>query len=68
MSNIQWFTALSCAGGNCIQIAETEDGNVLIGDTKNPTGPTLSYTHDEWTAFLRGAKNGDFDNLSARTA
>jgi hypothetical protein len=62
---IRWTKAASCAGGNCVQVASTGDGLVvLIGDSKNADGPVLSYTRDEWVAFLEGAKNGDFDHLN----
>lgn len=60
---IRWTKAKSCAAGNCVQVATTDDGLVLIGDSKNPAGPALAYSQDEWNAFLEGAKNGDFDNL-----
>lgn len=60
--SLNWRTALSCNGGGCVMVAA--DGNrVLIGDTKNPGGPVLSYTAEEWLDFLGGAKNGDFDGL-----
>lgn len=58
-----WRTAKSCAAGNCVQVA-TRDGLVLIGDTKNPGGPILTYSGAEWKEFLAGAKNGDFDDLT----
>jgi hypothetical protein len=61
---IRWTKAASCAGGNCVQVASTGDGRVFIGDSKNVDGPVLSYTRDEWVAFLEGAKNGDFDHLN----
>jgi len=36
---------------------------ILIGDTKNPDGPVLSYSHAEWVAFVNGIRQGDFDDL-----
>jgi hypothetical protein len=35
----------------------------LIADSKAPEGPALSYTVEEFRAFIAGAKNGDFDDL-----
>ncbi|MCA9359003.1 DUF397 domain-containing protein [Candidatus Kaiserbacteria bacterium] len=32
-----------------------------IRDTKSPNGPTISYSKDEWSAFIKGVKNGEFD-------
>lgn len=57
-----WHTAFGCNGGTCIRIA-AKGSMVLIGDSKNPKGPILSYTHAEWRDFLAGAKNGDFDRI-----
>jgi len=60
----QWITARSCAAGNCVQIAFHE-GSFLVGDTKDPNGPHLSFDADEWKTFLAGVKDGDFDDLGA---
>jgi hypothetical protein len=34
---------------------------VALRDSKDPDGPILTFTPDEWDAFLRGAKAGRFD-------
>ena len=57
-----WRTALSCNGGACVQVAATKNG-VLLGNTRQPSGPVLSYTPDEWRKFVAGIKKGDFDDL-----
>jgi Domain of unknown function (DUF397) len=36
---------------------------IMIGDTKNPGGPVLSYSRAEWDAFVAGIRQGDFDDL-----
>lgn len=40
-----------------VRIGETVD----VRDTKNPTGPSLSFGKDEWRAFVKGVKNNEFD-------
>jgi len=35
----------------------------LAQSAKDPSGPVLVYTPDEWSAFLDGAKKGEFDDL-----
>ena len=37
------------------------DVRVLVRDSKNPDGPVLTFTPDEWQAFLTGAQAGEFD-------
>src|ERR1700733_4373158 len=61
-TGLTWRTALSCNGGACVQVAATENG-VLLGNTRQPSGPVLSYTPDEWREFVAGIKKGDFDDL-----
>jgi predicted secreted Zn-dependent protease len=61
-TSLTWRTALSCNGGQCVQVAVSEQ-MVVIGDTKSPDGPFLSYTPAEWRDFVSGVKKGDFDDL-----
>jgi predicted secreted Zn-dependent protease len=58
-----WRTALRCNGGSCVQVAATEQG-ILLGSTRQPAGPVLSYTPDKWHEFIAGIKRGDFDDLA----
>jgi hypothetical protein len=48
-------------GGNCVEVAGNLPGIVAVRDSKNPDGPTLAFTTDEWRAFLAGASAGEFD-------
>jgi Domain of unknown function (DUF397) len=49
-------------GTNCVQV-KSQDGMIVVGNSRLVDGPHLSYTRDEWTAFLDGAKKGEFDDL-----
>lgn len=57
-----WRTALACNGGECIRVA-SKGNRILIGDSKNPDGPVLSYSRAEWRTFVGGIHQGDFDGL-----
>jgi hypothetical protein len=49
-------------GGSCVEVMRRPDDGVLVRDTKDQgEGPILSFTKDEWLAFLDGASNGEFD-------
>jgi len=37
------------------------DKAIAVRDSKNPAGPALIFTADEWDAFVGGAKDGEFD-------
>jgi Domain of unknown function (DUF397) len=62
MTDVSWRVAAACNNGACVKVAAI-DGGIAIADSKSPDGPVLVYTHDEWLAFLNGAKEGDFDDL-----
>jgi Domain of unknown function (DUF397) len=58
----QWRKATkSNNNGACAELRASADGGVEVRDSKNPGGPTLTFTAKEWDAFLDGAKNGEFE-------
>ena len=57
-----WRTATMSGGGNCVQV-RSHNGMIIIGNSRLADGPFLSYTRDEWAAFLDGAKKGEFDDF-----
>jgi Domain of unknown function (DUF397) len=40
---------------------EGSDRVIAMRDGKNPDGPTLIFTPDEWRAFTAGVQDGEFD-------
>jgi hypothetical protein len=48
-------------GGNCVEVASLPDGGMAVRDSKNPDGPNLRFTAAEWTAFVGGVKDGEFE-------
>ncbi|MBF8188430.1 DUF397 domain-containing protein [Nonomuraea sp. K274] len=48
-------------GGDCVEVAELSRGRRGVRDSKNPTGPALIFTSGEWSAFITGVKDGEFD-------
>jgi uncharacterized protein DUF397 len=57
-----WRISSLSAGSNCVQV-KSANGMIVVGDSKNPDGHVLSYTRQEWAAFLEGAKRGEFDDF-----
>lgn len=50
--------------GNCVELARLPEGaGVAIRNSRDPDGPALVYTYAEIEAFVRGAADGEFDNL-----
>ncbi|MFE3797231.1 DUF397 domain-containing protein [Nocardia tengchongensis] len=57
-----WFkSTYSQAQGECVEVAFLDSGRVGVRDSKNPTGPALTFTPGEWDAFTLGVKDGEFD-------
>jgi hypothetical protein len=51
--------------GNCVEIAALPTGQIAVRNSRFPAGPALLYSQAEIAAFLRGAKEGEFDYLLA---
>ncbi len=47
---------------NCVEIAPF-DGDVAMRNSNDPDAGGLRFTHAELSAFLDGAKAGEFDHL-----
>jgi len=59
-ADIGWRKSTDSASGDCVEIAFTTEA-VLVRNSQDPLGPKLSFSYSEWTAFLAGARRGEFD-------
>lgn len=50
-------------GGNCVEVAALPSGEILIRHSKQTDGPVLLFTCAEMSAWVRGCKAGEFDDL-----
>jgi hypothetical protein len=52
----------SSGGGNgdCVEVADLGEV-VAVRDSKHPEGTVLTFTVNEWKAFIERAKVGEFD-------
>jgi hypothetical protein len=61
LSRAAWHKSTRSSGnGNCVEVAMLDDA-VAVRDTKDRSGPMLVFTPAEWSAFVAGAKDGEFD-------
>ena len=56
-------SSLSFSNGNCVEVTGLPNGEVGVRNSRDPEGPVLRFTADEWQAFLGGARNGEFDSF-----
>jgi hypothetical protein len=62
LSGANWFkSSYSQAGGDCVEVAHLGGGLIGIRDSKNPSGPALVFTRDEWDTFTAGVNRGKFN-------
>lgn len=45
----------------CVEVRRLPDGRIALRDSKDITLPPHHFTPVEWTAFLAGVRNGEFD-------
>ncbi|MCK9923335.1 DUF397 domain-containing protein [Frankia sp. AgPm24] len=62
LSGAKWRkSSYSNAKGECVEVAFLDDDAVAVRDSKDSRGgPALIFTKAEWSAFLRGAADGEF--------
>lgn len=59
LSTIAWRKSSFSASDNCLEVAQVS-GGVALRDSKNSSRGPLLFTDDEWRAFVRGARAGEF--------
>ncbi|MFE7114465.1 DUF397 domain-containing protein [Streptomyces sp. NPDC057654] len=63
LTDVVWkVSSHSGGGGNCVRVG-TKDGFILLGDSQNPDREPHVFTPAEWSAFVLGTRDGEFDNL-----
>jgi hypothetical protein len=54
-------SSYSEGAAECVETAVLPDRRIAVRDSKQPDGAIQLYTAAEWSAFVRGAKAGEFD-------
>jgi predicted secreted Zn-dependent protease len=54
----------SGAAGHCVEVANVPAA-VLVRDSKDVTGPVLSFGTTDWNTFIAGIRAGEFDRPEA---
>ena len=50
-------SSYSSAQGNCVEVSPVREG-IAVRGSKNPSGPVLRFSPDDWQAFVSNIKAG----------
>ena len=64
LTGATWRKSTFSGDSSCVEFAAMSDGNVAVRDSKNPTSGSLVFTRAEIDAMVKGAKAGEFDDLT----
>lgn len=56
-----WIRSGRCNNSACVEVQHLPNGGVRTRNSLAPEGPYLTFTGEEWSAFLGGARDGEFD-------
>lgn len=57
LSRAHWRkSSHSSQDGNCVEIATNLPGTIAVRDSKNPNGPTLTFTPTQWQTFTTSTR------------
>ena len=60
-ARIFWRKSTASVTGECVEVAIDRRVAVLVRDSKNPSGPIMSYPPRDWMIFLNTVNSGVID-------
>ena len=58
-----WRKSARSGSNGCVEIAFL-GGQIAVRDSKDRSGPVLTFSPTEWEAFLAGVRHGEFDRVN----
>jgi hypothetical protein len=59
---LNWRKSSRCDSATCVEVGVADRGKIVaVRDSKQTSGPILRFTADEWSSFVAGVREGDFD-------
>jgi hypothetical protein len=64
LPDLAWLTSSHSGSDNaCVAVAVDPDGEVVVHNTNRRHLGVLPFTPAEWSAFVAGVKDGEFDGI-----
>jgi hypothetical protein len=64
LTTARWVKArASSTTGACVETTSVVADEICVRNSRDPEGPVLRFTKQEWTAFVAGVKAGEFDAI-----
>ncbi len=60
LCSFSWKKSTASGEGNCVEVARTGEVT-LVRNSKDPSGPTLSFLATTWEVFLIDARTDQFN-------
>ena len=60
LAGAAWRKSARSGSNGCVEIAFL-GGQIAVRDSKDRSGPVLTFAPTEWEAFLAGVRHGEFD-------
>lgn len=61
--SVPYRRAKRCQVGDCLEVGRLPNGRISLRNSRAPHEPPLEIDSDEWSIFLLGVKDGDFDTV-----
>ncbi|WP_280399052.1 DUF397 domain-containing protein [Nocardia carnea] len=58
---LKWRKSSFTNPETCVEVAKTPTGTFLVRNSNARNSGTAEFTELEWSAFIRGVKNDEFD-------
>jgi hypothetical protein len=64
LTNVTWCKSTRSVGdGHCVEVGHYGDG-IAVRNSNDPAAGALIFTGPEFTAFIDGVHDGEFDHLA----
>jgi hypothetical protein len=61
LTDARWIKSQRCSADGCVEVAHLPGGHVALRDSKDVSRTAHVFDAGEWSAFIVGVKDGEFD-------